>query len=110
MSEASERKEIVRDVDLLKVKIYSDRCHTRSTTFLSINFAICIGLWILGGTLFFEQMIPTEQWYLMAIILSIYIIFIIIYILETYKKEFKKISGMIEMIRQGNELPKLEEL
>lgn len=110
MSEAPERKEIVRDVDLLKVKIYSDHCHARITTSLSIIFAIYIGLWVLGGTLFFEQTIPRELWYLMGMILTIAVILLLGYILQRDRKEFKNISDMIETIRQGNELPKLEDL
>jgi len=102
--------ERIREIDLVKVKIYSDHCHSRVTTSLSITFTIFIGLWILGCTLFFQRIILPEIWYFVIIVLTIFVVFFMGSILREYWKEFKYISDMIEEIKQGNELPKLEEL
>lgn len=112
MPEAPERKEgeTVRDIDLLKVKIYADHRRAHLTSLLSFISALCIGAWILWCTLFFQKVIRWEDWILSIIIIPAIHILSSSFIFREYRKEFKNISSIIETIRQGKQLPKLEEL
>jgi len=107
MSQAPETR---RDADLLKVQIYSDHCLAKLTSLVSFVCALFIGCIILFYTLFYEHLFSPVEWEFSVILITSSAFILIYAIGRDYRKEFQNISDMIETIRQGKELPKLEEL
>jgi len=107
MSQAPETR---RDADLLKVQVYSDHCLAKLASYLSFVFALLIGGLIIFYTMFYEHLFSPVEWGFSVIIITSSAFILIIPIGRTYRKEFQNISDMIETIRQGKELSKLEEL
>lgn len=97
-----------RDIDLMKIQIYADRSHTKLATILPFVFAVFLALY---ATLFTPQFQTNPT--LIAIVWVVIIIFTfpsVLYILKDYQKDVKTISNMIELVKKGIELPKLEKI
>ena len=113
MSEKGNQKgsqETLRDTELLKVQIYSDGCHTSLTIRLSFVLGVLIGFLVLFYTLFFENAISAQVFWVTLGSITVACFSYLASVVRAYNDEFKKISGMIEMIKQGKELPTLEKL
>jgi len=101
-----------KDIELLKIQYYSNHCHTIFTSrlsfglalFIALSLALCAVIWqglsansiLLGGFGFIIVLVLTVA-YLGTI-------------RRDYDESFKYISDMIETVKQGKELPKLEDL
>lgn len=113
MSEKGNQKESqekLRDTELLKVQIYADGCHTSSTIKLSFVLGVLIGFSVFLYTVFFENLISVFVWGVSLGCIVFFCFYYLASIVRGYNDELKKISGMIEMIKQGKELPTLEKL
>lgn len=100
----------VSNVELLKVQIFAEKCHTNLTIKLSFEFGLLLAFSVVLYTLYSEKNFSLVQ---TGIGFVVVIFFCGIYIVSTvrgYNKEFKKISDMIEIVKEGKELPKLEDL
>lgn len=91
-------------IDLVKIQVCSDRCHAILTSNLSFMFAFFVGFSIL----LFSLQSPIRE--VGFIFLMIGTFGLSLYISWNYRQDLRTISTMIEMIKEGIELPKLEEL
>jgi hypothetical protein len=108
------QKEPIRNPDnsleLLKIQIYSDRAHQRLTTQIANLYAIFIGFVVFFYTLYYENVIPLFGFVIGLIIFLAGTVYQTIHVRLVFKRDVKKISGMIETVKEGKELPRLEDL
>ncbi len=99
-----------RDIDLVKIQIFSERAHSRLTSQITNTYAIFIGFVVFFYTLFYENVVPI---YGFSIGLAIFLAGTLLqtyHVRRVFKRDIKKISDMIETVKKGNQLPRLEEL
>jgi hypothetical protein len=99
-----------RDIELTKIHICSEHAHARYTTVLSTSFALFVGFLVVFWTLFSENVLPLEAFGFGVTILSAGTLFEVYRIRRGFWQKLKRISDMIEAVKKGEELPKLEEL
>jgi hypothetical protein len=109
-SARTENKNIDKDVELAKIHIFSERAHTRYTTVVPTSFAIFVGFVVVFYTLFFENVLTLDIFLVSVAILTGGTVYELYRVRRGYRKALKKASDMIEAVKQGKELPKLEEL
>lgn len=95
---------------MVKVHVLSETAHARFTTRVSTGFAIFVGFLVVFWTLFSENVLPLIAFSVGVTILSAGTIYEIYHTHRTFEKQIKKISDMIEAVKQGKELPSLEQL
>lgn len=99
-----------REIDLMKVQIYADRCHAMFTSLLSFVFAYLIGLVVLFYTVFYQNLPYSLVVWEVGVPSTLGSSFIFLWIvLRVYLKDFKVISEMIEKVEERKRLPKLAE-
>jgi hypothetical protein len=103
-------RSIDKDVELAKIHILSERAHARYTTVVSTSFAMFIGFIVVFWTLLSERVLPLESFYFGVIILSLGTLLEVYRTRLSFRQEIIRISEMIENVKKGKELPKLEEL
>ena len=109
------QREIRRDVELLKIQFLSRRCHAVLTTNFSLAVGLLIGFGIALWTVQIENLGPTPMastlvWGFGTIMLVVSTFAMVIMILKDYNRSVQKISEMIEIVKEGKELPRLEKL
>lgn len=82
----------------------------RYTLILSSIFAFFVGFSVVFFTLYYEKAISLTVWIISTILFSAFAVYEIYRFIRRYKKDIKEISDMIEKVKEGRELPKLEEL
>jgi len=97
-------------VELLKIQIFSERAHQRLTTQVTNIYAIFIGFVVFFYTLFYENVIPPLGFTIGLTIFLAGTIYETYHVRQVFKRDVKKISGMIETVKEGKELPRLEDL
>lgn len=97
-------------IELLKIQIFSERAHQRLTSQVTNTYAIFIGFVVFFYTLFYENMIPLLGFIIGLSIFLAGTIYQTYHVHQVFKRDVKKISGMIETVKEGKELPKLEDL
>jgi hypothetical protein len=115
MSEATSRgsakaKKVDKDVELVKIHVFSERPHTRYTTIVTTSYAIFVGFVVVFYTLFFEHVYNLDVFVLGVTVLTGGTAYEIYRVHRAYRKALKKTSDLIEAVKKGRELPKLEEL
>lgn len=105
-------KENNRDINLVKIQIYSDRIHAIFASLLAFVLALFVGLSILFTTVLYENLGPSPIiTYGVGIIGTLIFAFISIpYLSKNYYKNYKKISEKLEEIKEGKDLETLEKL
>jgi len=98
------------NIELMKIQIYSERCHARLASMLTFVFTLVLGFLVLFYTLFYEKAISPESWGLTVVGLVVALLIFLYFIYDGYEKELKKISKMMEDVKEGKELPTLEKL
>jgi len=99
-----------KSTELLKIQVYSDFSHTKATIMFSFAFAFFIGFSVLFYTLFYDKVLSPEVWGGSLIIIIAFTVYALYVIIRDYNTNLKRISDMIEIVREGKELPKLEKL
>jgi hypothetical protein len=103
-----------KDIDLMKIQIYADKCHTFLTVRLSLCFVV-LGLWAVFATVYYQGLSTFNfpfvyaGWIGMGVILVIALIASFVY-WAMYFKDFRRISNMIEAVKKGASLPTLDKL
>jgi hypothetical protein len=97
-------------LELLKIQIYSDRAHQKLTTQITNLYAIFIGFVVFFYTLFYENVIPLFGFVMGLIIFLAGTVYQTYHVRRVFIRDVKKISGMIESVKEGKELPRLEDL
>ncbi len=106
----AENKNFDTDVELVKIHVFSERAHTRYTTIVTTSYAIFVGFVVVFYTLFFEKVYTLDIFILGVTVLTGGTAYEIYRVHQAYRKALKKISDLIEAVKQGKVLPKLEEL
>ena len=106
-------------LDMLKIQIYTDKCHNALTSLLSFIFTYLIGLLaifysVLYGNLNFTSnaaFLTAVNIWAYGTIATIGSTFVFLFItLSDYRANFKSISEMIENVEEGKRLPSLADL
>jgi predicted histidine transporter YuiF (NhaC family) len=103
-------KNLDNSLELVKIQIYSDRAHQRLTTQITNMYAIFIGFVVFFYTLYYENVIPLFGFIIGLIIFLAGTVYQTYHVRQVFKRDVKKISGMIETVKEGKELPRLEDL
>jgi hypothetical protein len=98
------------DLELLKIQIFSERAHTRLTTQVTNTYAIFLGFVGFFYTLFYENVIPTFGFLFGFIVFLAGTLYETYHVRQVFKRDVEKISEMIEVVKKGQELPRLEDL
>ena len=103
-------KDVDKSVELLKIQVCSDRIHVRLSYLTTISWGIWVGFAVLFYTLYYQNVLPLVAIVIGVVTLTLGTIYVVYRYRKGYKKELVKISGMIEKVKQGRELPRLDEL
>ena len=96
-------------IELLKIQIFSERAHSRLTSQITNTYAVLVGFVVLFYTLFYEKVIPPIGFVIGLAIFLVGTVFEIYYARRIFRRDVKKISDMIEAVKGGKELPRLED-
>jgi hypothetical protein len=108
-----------KEIDLVKIQIYTDSCHAKVTTLLGFMIAYFVGLSaIFYGVLYqainatstvsFWISVNTWSYGMIVTVIGTFIIgFVTLFI---YRGDIKAISRMIEDVKAGKELPPLDRI
>jgi multisubunit Na+/H+ antiporter MnhG subunit len=96
-------------IELLKIQIFSERAHSRLTSQITNTYAVLVGFVVLFYTLFYENVIALAGLIIGLTIFLAGTVFEIYYARRIFKRDVKKISDMIEAVKGGKELPRLED-
>jgi len=99
-----------KDVELLKVQVYAEKCHARYTLSMSLVFGFLFPFSVAFFVLFHERFLTLGEFCILFAVLYGACFLFLLHVKRGYKDEFKTISEMIEIINEGKELPSLEEL
>ncbi len=97
-------------LELLKIQIYSERAHQRLTTQITNSYAVFTGFVVFFYTLFYENVIPLLGFIIGLITFMAGTVYETYHVRHVFKRDVKKISGMIETVKEGKDLPRLEDL
>ena len=95
-------------VELLKIQILSERARQRLTTRVTNVYAIFIGFVVFFYTLYNENVIPLLGFIIGLTVFLAGTAYETYHVSQVFKRDVKKISDMIEKVKEGKELPKLE--
>lgn len=97
-------------IELLKIQVCSERAHAKYTTVVTTSFAIFIGFLVVLYTLLFQNVTPLYGFIVGVTTLTICTMYELYRVRRGFRKDIKKISDMIEAVKKGKQLPKLEQL
>jgi pilus assembly protein TadC len=97
-------------IELLKIQIFSERAHQRLTTRITNIYALFIGFVVFFYTLYYENVIPLLGFIIGLTVFLVGTVYETYHVSQVFKREVKKISDMIEAVKKGKELPRLEDL
>ena len=96
-------------IELLKIQIFSESAHQRLTSQITNTYALLVGFVVLFYTIFYENVIPLTGFVIGITMFLAGTVFEIYYARRIFKRDVKKISDMIEAVKKGKELPRLED-
>ncbi len=99
-----------KSLELVKIQIFSERANSRMTSQITNTYAIFIGFLIFFYTLFYEKVIPVVGFSIGIALFLAGTIYQTYHVRQVFKRDIKKISDLIEAVKKGNQLPKLEDL
>jgi len=103
-------KRISKDAELAKIQIYAEQRHTVVSVMASAIFAVLISFAVVFYTLYFQKNItPTVFGVSLTVLYSASFAYVV-KIVADYKEDLKRMSDMMEAIKEGKELPRLDEL
>jgi hypothetical protein len=80
------------------------------STQVTNTYAIFLGFVAFFYTLFYENVIPLLGFTIGIAIFFVGTIYETYHVRQIFKKDIKKISNMMETVKEGKELPKLEDI
>jgi hypothetical protein len=96
-------------IELLKIQIFSERAHSRLTSQITNTYALLVGFVVLFYTLCYENVIPLTGFILGLMMFLAGTVYEIYHARQIFKRDVKRISDMIEAVKNGKELPRLED-
>ncbi len=111
-TEKETKKTNNRDIDLVKIQIYSERIHASYTTVMSYAIAFLVGGLIFSFTILYESLFSLSFIGFMLLVFTFIIISAVIMydVSRDYGRNYKEISKLMEMVKEGKELPPLDEI
>lgn len=109
-TEEERNKKLDNGLELLKIQIFSERAQQRLTTQITNSYAVFVGFIAFFYTLFYEKVIPLFGFIIGLTIFLAGTVYETYHVRQVFKGDVKRISGMIEAVKEGKELPKLEDL
>jgi hypothetical protein len=103
-----------KEIDLLKIQIFADRCHTSLMLGFSLGF-VYLGLWGVYATVFYQGWSTFKisdvnvGWIGMAVMLVLAIIILWVS-RRRYDRWYNRISKLINAVQKGKHLPDLDKL
>jgi membrane protein implicated in regulation of membrane protease activity len=97
-------------IELLKIQIFSEHIHTRFTTIITASYAIVVGFSVLFFTLFYGNLLQLVGFAVAMIVLLMGASYQVYRVRRNYMKTLREISQMVEAVKEGKELPKLDEM
>ena len=110
-SEKKTEKTNNRDIDLVKTQIYTDRVNAFFTTYSSFMLAVLAGGIVLALTIRYSN-IPYAE-IVSPTLMGIFLVFAtvgLVFLNRNYAGDIEAISKMIETVKEGQELPPLNEI
>jgi len=95
---------------LLKIQVFSERTHSRLTTQLTNSYAAFIGFVAFFYTLFYENVLPFSGFIIGLTVFLAGTVYETYHVRRVFQRDVKRISDMIEAVKEGKELPRLEDL
>jgi len=108
--EGEKSKNVDKNLELVKIQVFSERTHARLAYTVSTTYTILIGFVVVFFTLFYQKVLSLEAFGVSIVPLLAGTIYEIYRLRRGYRRELKEISDMIETVKEGKELPRLEEL
>jgi len=99
-----------RDIELMKIQIFSERAHAKLTTQVTNTYAIFIGFVAFFYTLFYENVVPLAGFTIGLAIFLAGTVYETYHVRRVFRSDVEKISDMMDAVEKGNELPKLDDL
>jgi hypothetical protein len=103
-----------KEIDLVKIQTYADRCHTILTIGLSFAFVV-FSLFAVFATLYYQSLMAFNFYFVnvynvgMTVVSSLFVITYWIFF-RKYRKDFRRISRMLNAVQKGEHLPDLDKL
>lgn len=103
-----------RDIDLMKIQIYADRCHTFFTVGCTLAFVV-LGFWGVFATVYYQGWSSLKisdvyvGWIGMTTMLIVTVVALGIFRIR-YDRACSRISKMLEKVKKGELLATLDEL
>ncbi len=95
---------------MAKIEIYAEQRHTVVGVLASAIFGVLVSFAVVFYTLFFQNALSPLVYGISQFVLYVFSIGFVIKIVVNYRDDLRKMSDMIETVKEGKELPKLEEL
>jgi hypothetical protein len=102
--------DIEKDIEVLKIQIFSEHIHTRFTTIISTSYGIVVAFSVLFFSLYYGNLFPLAGFAIAMIALLTGAGYQVYRIRQNYMKTLRDISQMVENIKEGKALPKLEDM
>jgi hypothetical protein len=111
MIEAEAKTQTINEsIEMAKVHIFSENVHEKHTSAITNAYAFFLGIFIVLFSLFVEKAIPLYAFGFGAAVLLVVTIYERYLVEKAFTRDLKKTSELIEQVKAGSELPKLENL
>jgi TRAP-type C4-dicarboxylate transport system permease small subunit len=103
-----------KDIDLMKIQIYADKCHTVFTIGCSLGF-VALGFWGIFATVYYQGWSSFKisdiyvGWIGMTAMLMLTVFTLGVFRIR-YDRGHSRISKMIEAVKKGEQLPAFDKL
>jgi hypothetical protein len=97
-------------IEMAKVHFFSEKAHEKHTSAITNAYAFFLGIFIVLFSFFLEKTIPMYAFVLGAVVLLTGTVYERYLVEKVFKKDLKKSSELIELVKVGKELPTLENL
>jgi hypothetical protein len=111
MIEAKAKTQMINEsIEMAKVHIFSENAHEKHTSAITNAYAFFLGIFIVLFSFFVEKAIPLYAFGLGAAVLLGGTIYERYLVEKAFTRDLEKTSELIEQVKAGRELPKLENL
>lgn len=104
------KEKIDKDIELLKIQIYSSEINTKSFTYVSVSWSVLLASMILILGLLYDEKITTLE----SVITFFFVLALVLILVELIHrrlgKERRKIQDMIKKIKKGELLSDLDKM
>jgi hypothetical protein len=95
---------------MAKVHVFSENCHEKHSSAITNAYAFFLGIFIVLFSFLIEKSIPLYAFALGAAVLLGGTAYERYLVEQTFRKDIRRVSELIEQVKAGKELPTLENL